>query len=141
MASARLRIIMEDSAAMPMNDGAEWDLAMAEARAEAHRQLKDVLAWRFPEPRWQRVAEIVQSIDDAVRDGDLTMLESATAALELQSSYRITRIGSDKVEAPAQVRERVNRLQHTLTESAARPGADDRGDDGHDGHDRADDRR
>jgi len=86
--------------------------------------LADVVHWRLPAPRWERVAEIVQSIEDSVRNGDRAALESATVHLELLSPVRVTRIGStqDKIEAPAQVRERVNRLQHTLTESPVRRG-------------------
>jgi hypothetical protein len=103
-------------------DGPVPGVDVAEAESAALEVLADVLEWQLPVPRWERVAELVQSIDEAVRGGDLVALESATIDLELLSPVRVTRIGStqDRVEAPPEVRVRVNRLQHTFAESSAR---------------------
>ena len=112
-------------------DGDGRDGAIAEARAAAHGVLTSLLEWRLPPPRWVRVAEIIQSLHDAVLRGDSSALESATTDLELLGPIRITRIGStqEKVMAPTPVRERVNRLQHALIAPSSDPHEeDDRGD-------------
>src|SRR5262249_10448013 len=101
------------------------DAAPAEAKLAALDVLTDVLEGRFGGARWARVPEIVQSMDIALSAGDPGALEAATADLELAGPTRITRVGAiPQVPAPSQVRERVNRMVHSLTGEAA---ATDRG--------------
>jgi hypothetical protein len=96
------------------------DAALAEAKLAALAVLPDVLEWRFSEARWARVAEIVQSIDNALSAGDPAALDSATVELDLVDQFRTTRVGqAPQVPAPPPVRERVNRMIHSLSGAAA----------------------
>jgi CATRA-Associated Small Protein len=110
---------------------ASEDVAIAEAKLAALDVLTDVLQWRLPQARWTRVTEIVQSIDKALSAGDPIALEAATVDLELAGPVRITRVGATpQVPAPQPVRERVNRLVHSLTDDAGTDrGGGDRGKD------------
>jgi hypothetical protein len=104
---------------MPTTDGPKERHdggAIAEAKLAALDVLMDVQGWWLPQARWTRVTEIVQSIDKALSAGDPVALEAATIDLELASPIRITRVGATpQVPAPAPVRERINRMVHTLT--------------------------
>jgi hypothetical protein len=88
------------------------------------------------------VTEIVQSIDNALSAGDPAALDAATVDLELAGPTRITRVGATpQVPAQPPIRERVNRMIHSLTGEAA---ATDRGqaDQGNEsGRDQPRDRR
>jgi hypothetical protein len=108
--------------AVETTDGADRSLVTTAAL----EVLAEVVRWQLPAPRWERVTDIVESMDAAIGRGDIAALESATIDLELLGPVRVTRIGStqDRVEAPPPVRERVNRLQHILVET---PGQKDGG--------------
>jgi hypothetical protein len=91
-------------------------MAIPEVRLAALDVLTDVLEWRLAEERWARVTEIVQTLDNALSTGDLVALEAATVDLELAGPVRIIRVGATpQIPAPPPVRERINRMVHSLT--------------------------
>jgi hypothetical protein len=78
--------------------------------------LDDVLVWKLPLERWDQIVQIVESMSVATTAGDAGALHESTADLEFCGPVRIPRIGpTPRVPAPPAVRERVNRLVHTLT--------------------------
>ena len=93
-----------------------WDSDEASGlRAEALDVLSDALQWQLAETRWRAIDQILAAMDVAVADRDLDALMAASADLELAGPLRITRIGADPVlSAPAEVRDRLNRLVFTL---------------------------
>jgi hypothetical protein len=89
--------------------------AFAEARAEALDVVSDALQWRLNETRWQSLERILAAMDAASAAGDTAALMAATADLELAGPVRLTRIGAaPAVPPPAAVRDRLNRLVHSL---------------------------
>jgi hypothetical protein len=78
--------------------------------------LFDVLQWTLSPLQWDHVADTLVVLESAVRAGDLPALEAASIDLELLSPVRVIRIGAshEPLAAPPQIRERINRLQHTL---------------------------
>jgi hypothetical protein len=81
--------------------------------------VEDALEWRLHPSRWERIAPIVAALTEALEHGDREALVTATADLELAGPLRITRIGDDPlVPPPPPVRDRLNRLVHTLGDVA-----------------------
>ncbi|WP_329108014.1 hypothetical protein OG792_05700 [Micromonospora sp. NBC_01699] len=101
---------------------------------EMVRTLGDTRKWTLTADQWQEVDQLLVVIENAVAARDTETLRRAGADLELAESVRITRIGSvPRVPPPERVRERVNRLIHSLTGTDA--GAPtEKDDDGHAGH-------
>jgi hypothetical protein len=91
-----------------------------EVRRAALEVLSDVLEWLMPLTRWDQVAERVAAMERAVAADDLAALDDAVMELELAAPVRITPVGGgcpEKVPVTKDVRERVNRLQHTLVDN------------------------
>jgi hypothetical protein len=98
----------------PADDGSS-DLTEAEERTEALEVVEDALEWRLHPCHWERIAPIVAALIEALEHGDRQALVTATADLELAGPLRITRIGDDPLlPPPPAVRDRLNRLIHTL---------------------------
>jgi CATRA-Associated Small Protein len=92
----------------------------AEARAEALDVVSDALQWRLNEMRWQSLEHILAAMDAAMAASDAAALMAATANLELVGPVRLTRIGATPaVPPPAPVRDRLNRLVHSLSGTPA----------------------
>jgi hypothetical protein len=93
-----------------------WDSGdVFDVRAEALDVISDALQWQLAGPRWQAIEQVLAAMDAALAAGDLTALTAATADLELAGPLRITRIGADPVvPPPPRVRDRLNRLLHSL---------------------------
>jgi CATRA-Associated Small Protein len=86
-----------------------------EARAEALDILTEIPGWRMPEPRWDHVAGLVDTIGTALATGDADMLRTATIDLELASPFRVTRMNpAERQPPPQKVQDRVNHLIHSL---------------------------
>jgi hypothetical protein len=100
-----------------------WDAGdVAGIRAEALDVLSDALQWRLADVRWQAIGQMLATMDAALAADDLTALSAATADLELAGPLRITRIGATPVvPPPAPVRDRLNRLVHSLGATSAAP--------------------
>jgi hypothetical protein len=87
----------------------------AEERAEALEVLQDALEWQLHPSRWERIEPVVTALADALDRGDRQAVVAATVELELAGPLRITRIGDDPlVPAPPPVRDRLNKLVHSL---------------------------
>jgi hypothetical protein len=91
-----------------------------QARTEALDILQDVLEWTTSPDHWRLIARLVDAMADAVVRHDLDALDACTADLELESPLRrVIRIGEGEAEPPpAPLRDRVNRLIHSLEPSA-----------------------
>ena len=88
------------------------DLAIA--REEALEVLVDACQWRLTEKHWQSIDQTLTAMDAALKARDAAALATATADLEIAGPVRITKIGDPPVEPPAPVRDRMNRLVHSL---------------------------
>lgn len=125
---------------MPTTDGVDGQhsrSASAEVRLAALEVLTDALEWRLPEARWQRVADIVQAMDDALAAQDPVALDQATSDLELAGPVRIIRVGStSRVPPSPYIRERIDRTRGALDEAAAGAARDADNDDKGSGRDR-----
>lgn len=118
-------------------DGQHGGGAIAKLRLAALEVLTDALEWELPEARWQRVAEIVQAMDDALAGEDPAALDYATSELELAGPVRIIRVGAtSQIPPPPYVRERISRTQHTLGEAPAGTDRDADDEDKRSGRDR-----
>jgi hypothetical protein len=107
----------------------------SELHAEALEILGHLLTWHLPSGRWAQAEQVIDEVATAMASGDLPALDRAIAGLELLGPVRVTRIGesseSQLTPPPDPVRERVNRLIHSLgqparpdpAQRAARPGA------------------
>lgn len=105
---------------MSMENSFHHGASNGAVRQAAFDVLSDVLEWQMPSARWVRVAEYIGNLERAVAANDLAALDDAVLELELAAPLRITRVGGgspDKVTAAKDIRERVNRLQHTLVDS------------------------
>lgn len=96
--------------------------------------LADVLGWRTSPKRWQHIAGLVAAVERAAADGDLVAVDTATDILERAVPVRGNRIErgpDDRVGIDDELRERVNRLQHSLGSGgrAAKEDADGRAGD------------
>jgi hypothetical protein len=86
-----------------------------QVRAEALEVLRDVLEWRTTSENWDRIARALETMAAAIVKADLDALQVAADALELMSPIRIIRIGDVYGDPPPEtVRDRVNRLVHSL---------------------------
>lgn len=84
-------------------------------RAEALEVLRDVPEWRTTRENWGRIARALEAMAAATVKADMAALQEAADALELMSPIRIMRIGDvDGDPPPETVRDRVNRLVHSL---------------------------
>jgi hypothetical protein len=93
------------------------DIGSGRVREAGRIVLADVLGWRTTAQHWERIAALVAAVERAVDDGDLDALDKATADLELAVPVRSNRIEEPPRERTAiddDLRERVNRLQHSL---------------------------
>jgi hypothetical protein len=98
-----------------------------QVRAEALEVLHDVLEWRTTLEHWDRITRALEIMAEAAVKADMDDLQAASDALELMSPIRIIRIGDVDGDPPSEeVRERVNRLVHSL-ESPETPEDDDPG--------------
>lgn len=98
----------------------------AEATADALDVLEDLPEWELAPARWERVRDILDSLEAALRARDREAAQEAIADLELSGPVRVTRIGTKPtVPAPEEVRDRRNRLVHSI-------GGDARSDQGKD---------
>jgi hypothetical protein len=87
----------------------------AEIRGDARDIAADVLGWRATEDEWQEIGRLVDALIAAMDARDWPALRTATAALEVASPLRVTRLGDERrnrLPPPEPVRERVNRLVH-----------------------------
>jgi hypothetical protein len=96
-----------------------------ETRAEALDILRDVGEWQFVPERWDEVAKLLGSMADGLAHGDVAAVRAATIDLELISPLRVRtiRIGTGdarEIPPPDPVRDRANRLIHTL-DTMAKP--------------------
>jgi hypothetical protein len=78
--------------------------------------LAEVLSWQLNTERWQQIAALLDSVEDALRRRDPDDLYADTADLQRLGPVRIVRIGSSPSPSPAprDVRERLVRLVHEL---------------------------
>jgi hypothetical protein len=89
---------------------------MLDDETDALNLLEDLSNWELAPPRWEEVRKILDIALQAADDGDLPALERAMIDLESSGPVMITRIGTTpSVPPPSSVRERVNRLKHTLS--------------------------
>jgi len=95
-------------------------MGLADACAAALEVLSESIGWLLPRPRWERVTEIVQLMDNAMSTGDPVALDNATVELERAGPVRITRIGATRqVPPPPKVLERLTRTAGRLAAGAA----------------------
>ncbi|MFF5140585.1 CATRA system-associated protein [Streptomyces sp. NPDC013157] len=86
-----------------------------ETRTDVLEILGDLLEWRLPPHRWDRVQALVDALAEALAAGDGDGVRDVTAELELSGPVRITRIGADPVlPAPPHTRDQANHLVHSL---------------------------
>jgi hypothetical protein len=86
-----------------------------ETKTEALDVLTEILSWRMPDPQWNHIADLVETMASALTTGDAGKLRTATIDLELASPFRVTRIGAtDRQSPPQKVQDRVNHLIHSL---------------------------
>ncbi|MDZ5446510.1 CATRA system-associated protein [Micromonospora sp. 4G57] len=105
-----------------------WD---PETVTDALNVLRDVADWRLAPERWERVEDILRSMEEAFAAGDPAGLRAATADLEVHGPVRLRGIGTKPASQPSEpVRDRQNRLVHALDGIALRTDvtADDRPD-------------
>lgn len=87
----------------------------AETTVDALSVLEDLPEWELTPARWERVRDILDMLDAALRARDSEAAQEAIADLELSGPVRGTRIGTKStVPAPEEVRDRLNRLVHSL---------------------------
>ncbi|MEV0168103.1 CATRA system-associated protein [Nonomuraea fuscirosea] len=87
----------------------------AEATADALDVLEDLPEWELVPARWERVRDILDSLEAALRTRDPEAAREAIADLELSGPVRVTRIGTKPtVPEPEEVRDRRNRLVFSL---------------------------
>jgi hypothetical protein len=100
-----------------------WDSGhVSDVRAEALDVISDALQWRLTNARWEAIAQVLAAMAAALAEGDVAALSAATADLELAGPLRLVKIDATSVvPAPPQIRERMNRLVHSLSGA---PGAD-----------------
>ncbi|GAA1866824.1 hypothetical protein GCM10009736_37800 [Actinomadura bangladeshensis] len=93
-------------------------------QAEAIGILREVLEWRLPRVRWERVERRLDDVAGALAEGDPANLRNAVYALELSGPDRAARIEDVLVLAPPPpTRERVGELVHRLESSVETPPA------------------
>lgn len=83
-------------------------------REEALEVLIEALQWRLTEACWQSIDQSLIAMDTALMASDPAALAAATADVEIAGPVRITKIGDPQVEPPPPVRDRINRLVHSL---------------------------
>jgi len=89
-----------------------WD---PETVTDALDVLAELPYWRLAPSRWEHVAGLVDRLAAAIEARDVREFRDATADLELSGPVRAVRIGTAEVtREPAPVRDRRNRLIHTL---------------------------
>jgi hypothetical protein len=86
----------------------------AGVRAEALQVAQDALQWRLTQTRWPSVEQALIAMDAALVSEDPEALAAATADLEMAGPMRITKIGAAPIDPPPPVRDRLNRLVHSL---------------------------
>ncbi|MGH3570110.1 MAG: CATRA system-associated protein [Pseudonocardia sp.] len=85
--------------------------AADDIREDARDTLSDVTSWRLDPLRWQLVAQGIDAVKQALDSSDENALLLAAADIGLLGPVRTARLGSDPdVEAPPEVRERINEL-------------------------------
>jgi CATRA-associated small protein len=88
---------------------------MHDDRQRALEVLDDVLRWHLPPARWDDVEPAVQAVAQAVEDGDAAALRRAVDELALHGPVRgFSADAPPRPSARERVRERVNKLIHTL---------------------------
>lgn len=87
---------------------------LVDVQAEALEVVLNAGRWQLTETRWHAVEQALTAMDLAVEAGDLEALEAACADLVMIGPTRIIRIGADLTEPPPPVRDRLNRLVHSL---------------------------
>jgi hypothetical protein len=90
--------------------------------ADARACLLEALTWQLERQRWERVDQIVESMTAALAAGDMGAFRGALVGLEVAGPPRAIPIGSiplSLLPAPRRVRERVNRLIHSLDPAAS----------------------
>jgi hypothetical protein len=94
----------------------------ADVSAAVLNVLTDIHDWRLSPARWKLVGDILWEIHSALGSGDEAQLESALVDLELAGPVRIVRIGAavERIAAPPDIRERINRLQHSIATPESR---------------------
>jgi len=77
--------------------------------------------WQLPADRWDEVARVLDRLDRAVRTPDTGAFdEAANDLLILGPTRRVDDVGGPVSQpAPPKIRERLNTLIHTLTETPA----------------------
>lgn len=102
---------------LPGEDLSQEDVDPGRVRESACTVLTDVLGWRTISRHWERIVGLVAAVERAVAEGDLVALADATAELELEvpvRSNRIERPPHERRGMNEDLRERINRLQHSL---------------------------
>ncbi|WP_431917799.1 CATRA system-associated protein [Nonomuraea jabiensis] len=95
--------------------GNEVPVLDAEATADALDVLNDLPDWELAPARWERVHDILGAFETALHSRDSDAAQEAIADLELSGPVRATRIGTALLtSAPQEVRDRRNRLVHSL---------------------------
>jgi hypothetical protein len=88
-------------------------------RSDAHAMLNEVARWRVSPDKWEYVAKLVDALAVGVSGNDADAVRNAVDDLDLVSPLRIPGISkSAKDLPPEKLRERVNRLIHTLDSPA-----------------------
>jgi hypothetical protein len=87
---------------------------LGSTREEALEVIVEARQWRLTEARWQSIDLSLIAMDAALKAGDPAALAAATADVEIAGPVRITKIGDPQVELPPPVRDRMNRLVHSL---------------------------
>ncbi len=86
-----------------------------EAIADALDVLDDLREWQLAPARWERVRDALDRLESALLSRDFEATWKAVAELELAGPVRVTRIGTNLLtSAPPEVRDRRNRLVHSL---------------------------
>jgi hypothetical protein len=90
----------------------------ADAWAEALAVVQDALEWQLAELGWQAVEQMLITMHAAVEVGDPRALAAATADLEMIAPVRVIKIGAPANPPPPPVRDRLNRLVHSLGDAS-----------------------
>ncbi|MFB6908215.1 CATRA system-associated protein [Streptomyces bacillaris] len=97
-----------------------------EDRDDALDALAEVVGLVLPPARWAQVESALRSLETALRSGDAEALRHATGLLERAGAARVrTRISEDDEPASQDVRDRANRLVHSLRSGTEDGGPDD----------------